>query len=393
MTKEHVTKSNPVVSAAACADYDRNRVRKALEAVLEPIGGLSFVRPGMTVAVKANLIAAREPEKAATTNPVLIAELCRMLIEAGADVVVGDSPGGTFGAQHLGSVYRTCGFLEIPGTGARLNEDFSIGHVSYPEAAVAKSFTCTAWLQKADAIINFCKLKTHGMMKMTCAVKNMFGSIPGMTKPEYHMRFPDRDEFADMLIDLDEYFHPVLNIVDAVDCMEGNGPTAGTRRHIGLLLAGKSPYLVDEVCAHLIGLEGKEVPTIAAARRRGLSDGFSKVRLEGDDIGPFVTPDFRTDIREVGIDFGTGKSAGGKAVTLLMNAIFGTRPQVRPKECVGCGVCRKVCPAKAITMRGGKPSIDRGKCIRCFCCQEFCPKGAMKVHHTWAGKLVHRTLQ
>jgi uncharacterized protein (DUF362 family)/Pyruvate/2-oxoacid:ferredoxin oxidoreductase delta subunit len=377
-----------IVSAAACGDYSRAGVRQALERVLEPIGGLSFVHPGMRVAIKANLVAAREPEKAATTNPVLIAELCRMLAEAGADVVVGDSPGGPYSAAHLKNVYRTCGLSGIPEMGGTLNEDFSENRVFWPEAVAARSFTCTAWLQKADAIINFCKLKTHGMMKMTCAVKNMFGSIPGMTKPEYHMRFPDRDEFADMLIDLNEYFHPVLNLVDAVDCMEGNGPTAGTKRHIGLILAGTSPYAVDEVSAHLIGLEGGEVPTITAARRRGLSEGFKAVRLSGDGIGPFVTPDFKTDIREIGVDFGAGRAG-----RFLMNAVFAARPQVRARECVGCGVCKKVCPAKAITMRGGKPEIDRSRCIRCFCCQEFCPKGAMKVHHTWIGSVIRRAIR
>ena len=42
---------------------------------------------------------------------------------------------------------------------------------------VAKDFTYTAWLDQADAIINFCKLKTHGMMGMSAAVKNLFGKI------------------------------------------------------------------------------------------------------------------------------------------------------------------------------------------------------------------------
>ena len=50
--------------------------------------------------------------------------------------------------------------------------------------------------------------------------------------------------------------------------------------------------------------------------------------------------------------------------------------------CVGCGVCRDVCPAHAITIENGRAHIDRGRCIHCFCCQEFCPRGAMQVHRT-----------
>ena len=52
------------------------------------------------------------------------------------------------------------------------------------------------------------------------------------------------------------------------------------------------------------------------------------------------------------------------------------------EKCVGCGVCRDVCPAHAITIENGRAHIDRGRCIHCFCCQEFCPRGAMQVHRT-----------
>ena len=59
-----------------------------------------------------------------------------------------------------------------------------------------------AFANGADAIIDFCKLKTHGMMGMSAAAKNMFGIIPGTFKPEYHFRYPDHKDFAKMLVDL-----------------------------------------------------------------------------------------------------------------------------------------------------------------------------------------------
>jgi uncharacterized protein (DUF362 family)/ferredoxin len=378
------------VSAASCPDYSPDHVREAIKKVLEPFGGLSFVKPGMTVAIKVNLIAAREPEKAATTHPALVLEFSKMLREAGACVIIGDSPGGAFSKAHLSNVYRVCGLENAAAYGAELNDDFSDSEVSFPEAVAAKTFRCTTYLQKADCVINFCKLKTHGMMKMTCAVKNMFGAIPGMTKPEYHMRFPDPMVFADMLLDLNEYFRPVLHLVDAVDAMEGNGPTAGTPRHVGLILAGSSSYAVDEVCAHLIGLSGSEIPTIVRARERGLSEGFSNSMVTGENLSAFCMPDFRTDIRQVGIDFGVGGGPLRVISRLAMQAVFGTRPQVHEEECIGCGVCAGVCPAHAITMEQKLPVIDRSACIRCFCCQEFCPKGAMKVHRSQLGRLLTR---
>jgi uncharacterized protein (DUF362 family) len=108
---------------------------------------------------------------------------------------------------------------------------------------VLKSFTYTAWLDACDAIIDFCKLKSHGMMGMSAAAKNLFGVIPGTMKPEYHFRFPDMRDFARMLVDINDYFAEKVKItlVDAVEGMEGNGPTKGTPRHIGVLLASASP--------------------------------------------------------------------------------------------------------------------------------------------------------
>lgn len=67
-----------------------------------------------------------------------------------------------------------------------------------------------------------------------------------------------------------------------------------------------------------------------------------------------------------------------------------SKPDAVKSECIGCGMCAKLCPAKAITMKNKLPEIDRKKCIRCFCCQEFCPKGAMKVKRTWIARLLNK---
>ena len=134
---------------------------------------------------------------------------------------------------------------EVEGHGAKLNRDFSEVKATFPEGKILHDFVYTGYLDNADLIINFCKLKSHGMMGMSCAAKNMFGTIPGVIKPEYHFRFPKYEDFADMIVDLDEYFHPVLSIADAVVGMEGNGPTAGTPCKMGFLLASRSPHTLE----------------------------------------------------------------------------------------------------------------------------------------------------
>ena len=87
---------NTEVSIARCNSYDPEEVRSALTAALEPIGGLAWVTPGMKIAVKVNMMTRIKPERAATTHPQVVFALCELLVERGANVVVGDSPGGPF---------------------------------------------------------------------------------------------------------------------------------------------------------------------------------------------------------------------------------------------------------------------------------------------------------
>ena len=372
------------VAIVRCADYGEETCERALREVLVPFGGLDWVRPGMRVVIKANLVSAMKPEKAATTHPALLAALTRMLRERGANVVIGDSPGGTFAAPHLNAVYRVCGLSEAEAAGAELNRDFSQKEADLPEAHTAKHITYTGYLDGADAIISFCKLKSHGMLSLSAATKNLFGAIPGIIKPEYHYRYPDPMDFADMLIDLNEFFRPRLYLVDAVQTMEGNGPTAGTPKYMGALLAGTNPHKIDLLCAKLIGLEAKNVPTLRAAQERGLTPASAEELEISGDAEEFVCKDFVTVQRGTGTDFGAQK---GKLLGAAAKAVLRARPKLKRSRCVGCGVCRDTCPAHAIVIEKGKAKIDRRACIRCFCCQEFCPKGAMRVHRTWVARI------
>lgn len=367
------------VSIVACDSYDEETVLSALRAVLQPIGGLCWVKPGMTVAIKVNLISAMKPDAAATTHPALIAAMVRLLAERGASAIVGDSPGGPFTAAFLAGVYRAAGLKTAEDAGARLNRDFSVKEAEYPQAVEAKKFEYTAWLDSADVIIDLCKLKTHGMMAMTGAAKNLFGVIPGLTKGAYHYRFPDETRFAEMIVDLNAYFKPRLCVTDAVYAMEGNGPTQGTPRKIGALLASECPHSVDLLSAKLIGLTARDVPTLAAAVRRGLIPEQAEALTVHGDPDAFVCPDFERIRHFHAIEFyGTGKGRMHRFLGRAARLALETKPAVRADECVGCGKCAQVCPAGAIVMEKQLPRIDRKKCIRCFCCQELCPKGAMK---------------
>lgn len=373
------------VAVVRCKTYDVEAVKPALEEAVNAVNGLDFVKSGMKIIIKPNLVSFKKPDAAATTHPALLEALVEMLLARGADVTIGDSPGGPHSLPLLNRVYAATGMDRVEKLGAKLNRNMNEKTVDFPEGKVLKNFTYTEYLDEADAIIDFCKLKSHGMLGMSAAVKNLFGTIPGLKKPEVHYKFQNDAEFADMLVDLNEYFKPRLAICDAVVGMEGNGPTAGTPRQIGAIIASKSTYYADVVGAELIGMNIDGLPTLQAAYERGFAPSSSKnLRVYGD-IRALTVDDFKAPpVR--GLSF----MRKGNVLHFISKAALEHKPTLKKRFCVGCGECARMCPAKAIEMKNKKPHINREKCIRCFCCQEFCPRAAMVAHRPLAAKVLNK---
>jgi uncharacterized protein (DUF362 family)/Pyruvate/2-oxoacid:ferredoxin oxidoreductase delta subunit len=381
---------NQTVSVIRCADYEISNVQQAVCQLLAPLGGLSWVRPGMRIALKANLVGAYRPQAAATTHPALLCVLTKMLVSRGAQVVIGDSPGGLFHPAALEHIYETTGMRQAESAGASLNLDVSQKIVHFDGASAAKQFCVTAYLMQADAVINVCKLKTHGMMGMTAGAKNLFGIIPGTEKLQHHFRYAQPEAFADMILDLNAWLKPRLTICDAIVSMEGNGPTKGTPKHTGLLLASENPHALDLCCAHLMDLPPQQIPTLQRAVKRALTPAqISGLTLAGEPDAltpqPFVHVADKSSLQ-----FRGHGELAGQITGALAQRVFRTVPALAPALCTGCGHCAAICPAKAITICGGLARIKRRVCIRCFCCQEFCPAGAMQAHKTLVSKALGR---
>lgn len=373
------------VAVVRCKTYNVEAVKPALEEAVNAVNGLDFVKSGMKIIIKPNLVSFKKPDAAATTHPALLEALVEMLLARGADVTIGDSPGGPHSLPLLNRVYTATGMDRVEKLGAKLNRNMNEKTVDFPEGKALKNFTYTEYLDEADAIIDFCKLKSHGMLGMSAAVKNLFGTIPGLKKPEVHYKFQNDAEFADMLVDLNEYFKPRLAICDAVVGMEGNGPTAGTPRQIGAIIASKSTYYADVVGAELIGMNIDGLPTLQAAYERGFAPASSKnLRVYGD-IRALTVDDFKAPpVR--GLSF----MRKGNVLHFISKAALEHKPTLKKRLCAGCGECARMCPAKAIEMKNKKPHINREKCIRCFCCQEFCPRAAMVAHRPLAAKVLNK---
>lgn len=380
------------VYAASCPDY--GQAEESIRALVEQMGGMGrFVRPGERIVLKANLLRAAPPESAICTHPAVVEAVAKLVKEAGGTPVICDSPGGALHKEAvLRSLYEKTGMAAAAAAaGAELSMDSSTRTVSLPEGKVLRQAEIITPVAEADGVIDLCKMKTHVLMSMTGAVKNLFGVIPGLSKVGYHATHPDHATFADVLLDLTGYVKPRLSLMDGILAMEGDGPgSSGTPRQAGLLLAAANPLALDTAAGAIMNLPRQDHPVLLAAERRDLTPcRMEDVELIGGTMEELRMADYKfpASTKSNLMDF-LGPLA--RPAERLCKKALSQTPRIDGAKCVGCGICAKSCPGQAIAMTapGKKARISQKACIHCYCCHELCPQKAVELHQSWLGRLL-----
>ena len=375
------------VYAASCPDYEQ--AEACIRALVEQMGGMGrFVRPGERIVLKANLLRAAPPESAICTHPAVVEAVAKLVKEAGGTPVICDSPGGALHKEAvLRSLYEKTGMAAAAAAaGAELALDPSTRTVSLPEGKVLRQAEIITPVAEADGVIDLCKMKTHVLMSMTGAVKNLFGVIPGLSKVGYHATHPDHETFADVLLDLTGYVKPRLSLMDGILAMEGDGPgSSGTPRQAGLLLASANPLALDTAAGAIMNLPRQDNPVLLAAERRGLTPcRMEDVELIGGTVEELRMADYKfpASTKSNLMDF-LGPLA--RPAERLCKKALSQTPRIDGAKCVGCGICAKSCPGQAIAMTapGKKARISQKACIH-----ELCPQKAVELHQSWLGRLL-----
>lgn len=369
--------SKSIVSIATCKKYRLDQVRQAVEACLVPLGGMRrFVRPGMTVLLKPNLLTSANPDLAITTHPVIVQAVAEQVIQSGGQVWIGDSPNSS--SRDDTNLWQKTGMAQIANEcGAKLvSFNGSVWkHLNGYDYILANP------VSQADLVIDLPKFKTHTLTLYTGAIKNLLGCVPGKRKTAMHIHAPGIKNFSRMLVDLLELVHPSLSLIDAVIGLDGNGPgLSGKPHHCGFLAASADTVALDSVCSQAMGFRAGKVIHIAMAAKRGLGKSDpAEIEITGDPGA---------------LNFDRMKLPGPWLqvnVPAWLSAPIASQldlhPQADPLLCTGCDACSEVCPTDAIAS-GQPPTFELSKCIGCMCCSEACPAGAITPHRTLIGKLI-----
>ncbi|MCQ2590234.1 MAG: DUF362 domain-containing protein [Treponema sp.] len=358
-------------------EYKQEQINAAIAKIMADQKIAEQLKPEMKVVIKPNLIMAKPTSIPATTHPAVIRGVAQWLKDQGIqNIILAESSGGPYLAEYMKTVYKVCGISELCDV-LTLNMDFSSRTINCPENFKNHSFNFITPILEADYIIDICKLKTHAMTGMSAGIKNLFGVIPGLEKPQLHYLWPDIEDFSNMLLEIAQMVKPNLTIIDAIDAMEGNGPTGGNSHPLGLLLGSTDLYTQDYFAATVMKLKPENIVMVRQAVEKGLAKP-EEIQLSGDplpeNLTQFKIPD------SMALDFSTMLPGPfGKLFAKVASKILKSYPKLEKEKCVGCGKCAESCPQQIIKIKDKKAVFPKKGCISCFCCQEMCPLKAISV--------------
>ena len=365
-------------------EYNVELIKTKLNDGLNLLGGIESIIPkDKKVLLKPNLLMGSTVDEAVTTHPAVFDAVAQIMLDHQYTIGYGDSPG--FGAPS--KVANKAGLKSIADKYQIPMADFTSGYTAHFESGnVCKQFQIVNAFKEYDAVLNLPKMKAHALQRITGAIKNSFGLVHGFHKGMMHGRYSNAYNFAQMLIDMNNYLKVDLHIMDGIIAMEGNGPKNGHPTPMNVILISTDPVALDSVFCKLINLDPTIIPTIKYGHESGLGS-LSDITLLGDSIDTLINPHFDIDRTPLRL------TENSKLKFLRQHVL--RRPYIIEENCKKCGLCVEVCPVegKAINFvnddKTTPPKYNYNDCIRCYCCQEMCPYSAIEIKKPLLGKLLY----
>jgi len=338
-----------------------------------------FLNKKLKVLIKPNVLIAKAPERAATTHPSVLKSIIKWLKQFNPEKIIVGESSGTFKRGATESAFEISGLKKVceeEGVEWTPFEKTALKTYKVINPLVLEEITASKLLEEVDIIINVPKIKTHHQCILTCAIKNMFGTLILGNKMRTHAQFPSKERFNSALADIYSVSKPQLTVVDGYYCQEGNGPSAGDVVKMDIILAGYDPVALDTAVCHIIDFNPNDILYISKLQEKGL--GTPDYKIVGEPIDTIKRKFKKSKTHPVSVPLPKflAKYVGK---TILRSDI-----KFNKNKCKLCSTCWNNCPAQAISppkeLKQGEyvPKWHKSKCITCYCCAELCPYEAVE---------------
>ena len=222
---------------------------------------------GKRVLLKPNLVEPIRKSPQLTTHPAIVLAAAEVFRAWGASVTVGEAPGhvrDTEMALIESGMQAALSTTKVPFADLNYEE---VGWVANRgRISALDGFFFPRSVLEADLLVSMPKLKTHHWAGMTAAMKNLYGTIPGI-KYGWPKNVLHHAGIPQTVLDINASLPKTITIVDGILCMEGDGPIMGSPKPLGLVAVGTNVAAVDATLARVMGLNPHRVAYL------GLADG------------------------------------------------------------------------------------------------------------------------
>jgi len=236
------------------------------QAILESLNLIdySFRKESKNVVIKPNMCYYWDHSTGQTTDPkfvVALIGLIRERVSPDANISIVESDASAMKCQHA---FRMLGYEKLAKDCnvklVNLSND-PCNTIKVKTGAQSFNIMIPRTIQNADLKINVPKIKyTLEPIKLTCALKNIFGCNPYPRKFKYHPRLEEAIVAINKALKFD------LCIID------GNIVSGVQPRRIELVMASKDPVAIDVAAAKIAGINPKTIRYLQLAAKEGLGN-------------------------------------------------------------------------------------------------------------------------
>ena len=370
------------MQTVSLSDADNYTLDVISGAILKNITDLKFPIPcGKKILLKPNILAQNRPDQHSITHYIFIEALCKILLEHNNKITIGESI--AFYQKGLTKKAFITSKLED------IVRKYNITLVAFDEekpVRIKEKITSNIPLYlpqiifSQDLIINLPKLKTHSGLRLSGAVKNLFGCIPGGYKQKIHIYSRNDFELSDVFLDLVQIIKPAINIMDAVYGLDGGPSAAGKPVFTGKIIAAYNPVALDIVASGILGYKPEEISTLIRAKERKMINDFNDIKITGTIPKAVFKKLIKAPIKTV-------KPKDNMFVTDTF-----VNPVINASKCNLCQECIEFCPVNAIKKNSSNnkvPLIDYGLCINCYYCLKACRQCAFTTKASFKNKFIN----